>query len=258
MTPFEAWISFFTIVRKDLVRIFRIWPQTFLPPVITSALYFLIFGSVLGSRIGSFGGVAFVGFVVPGLIMLAVITNSFSNVAFVMFSSKFFGRNIDELLVSPTPPSIIVAGFVASGVVRGVLVGILVFLVSLPFAGLNIHNVGVTLLFVVLTSLALSLAGLINGVHAKSIDGINIIPTFVLTPLVYLGGVFFSVEVLPEFWRPFALANPVFYVVDGFRYGLLGIADTPLWVTSGVLLGGTAALALIAWYEIRAGLGLRQ
>jgi ABC-2 type transport system permease protein len=258
MTPFEVWISFYTIIRKDLIRIFRIWPQTFLPAVVTSALYFLIFGAVLGSRIGSFQGVPFVAFVVPGLIMMQVITNSFANVAFVMFSSRFFARSIDELLVSPTPPWVIVAGFVASGVVRGVLVGILVFLVSLPFAGLTVHNVFVIILFLILTSMALSLGGLLNGIHAKSIDGINIIPTFVLTPLIYLGGVFFSVEVLPEFWRPFALANPLFYVVDGFRYGFLGIADTPLWVSLGVLVAGSALLAFFAWHEIRAGLRLRQ
>ncbi len=258
MTPFEAWISFYTIVRKDMVRIIRIWPQTFLPSAVTSTLYFLIFGTLLGRRIGPFGDVPFVSFVIPGLIMLAVLTNAFSNVAFVMFSSKFFGRNIDELLVSPTPPSVIVAGFIASGIVRGILVGVLVFIVSLFFADIAIHNLGVVVLFLVLASLALSLGGLLNGIHAKSIDGINIIPTFVLTPLVYLGGVFYSVELLPDFWQPVALANPVFYVVDGFRYGFLGVADAPLWVSAAVLLVGAAAMAVAAWYEIRKGLGLKQ
>jgi ABC-2 type transport system permease protein len=258
MTPFEVWVSFYTIIRKDLIRIFRIWPQTFLPAVITSMLYFLIFGTVLGERIGEFQGVTFVSFVVPGLIMMQVITNSFANVAFVMFSSRFFARSIDELLVSPTPPWVIVAGFVASGVVRGFLVGFLVFLVSLPFAGLTVHNIAVIVLFLILTSTALSLAGLLNGIHAKSIDGINIIPTFVLTPLIYLGGVFFSVEVLPEFWQPFALANPLFYVVDGFRYGFLGVADTPLWVSSAILVTATGILAVLAWWEIRVGLRLKQ
>jgi ABC-2 type transport system permease protein len=258
MTPIEAWVSFYTIVRKDIVRILRIWPQTFLPAVVTSVLYFLIFGTVLGSRIGEFQGVDFVAFVVPGLIMLAVVTNAFSNVAFVMFSSKFFARNIDEILVSPTPPSIIVAGFVASGVVRGIGVGILVFLTSIPFAGFAIHNLPVVLVFLILTSLALSLGGLINGIHAQSIDGINIIPTFVLTPLVYLGGIFYSVEVLPPFWQGVTHANPIFYIVDGFRYGFLGISDTPLLLSSGVLLAVCAVLGLIAWYEIRSGLRLKQ
>ena len=258
MTPYEAFISFYTMVRKDVVRILRIWPQTFLPSVITSVLYFLIFGTVLGSRIGFFNGVAFIEFVIPGLIMLAVVTNSFSNVAFVVFASKFFARNIDELLVSPTPPWVIVAGFIASGVVRGVLVGLLVLLVSIPFAGLHVENIFVVGLFLLLTSAALSLGGLLNGIHAKSIDGINIIPTFVLTPLIYLGGVFYSVDALPEFWQPIAHANPLFYIVDGFRYGMLGIADNPLLVSAGVLLAMTGILALFAWYEIRVGLRLKQ
>ncbi len=258
MTPFEALISFYTIVRKDIVRIMRIWPQTFLPSIVTSTLYFLIFGTVLGNRIGSFGDVPFIQFVIPGLIMLAVVTNSFSNVAAVVFSSKFFARNIDELLVSPTPPWVIVAGFIASGIVRGVLVGLLVFAVSVAFAGFHVDNVLIVLLFLFLTSAALSLGGLLNGLHAQSIDGINIIPTFVLTPLVYLGGVFYSVEALPQFWQPITLANPLFYIVDGFRYGMLGIADTSLWASLGVLVGLTVVLALFAWYEIRVGLHLKQ
>ena len=258
MTPYEVFISCYTMVRKDVVRIIRTWPQTFLPSVITSALYFLIFGTVLGSRIGSFGDVPFVDFVIPGLIMLAVVTNSFSNVAFVVFASKFFARNIDELLVSPTPPWAIVGGFVASGIVRGVVVGLLVLAVSIPFSGLHVENIFVMILFLLLTSAALSLGGLLNGIHAQSIDGINIIPTFVLTPLIYLGGVFYSIEVLPEFWQPISLANPLFYIVDGFRYGMLGIADTSLWVSIGVLLAVTGVLALFAWYEIRVGLRLKQ
>lgn len=258
MTPYEAFVSFYTIVRKDMVRILRIWPQTFLPSIVTSVLYFLIFGTVLGSRIGSFGEIPFIEFVIPGLIMLAVVTNSFSNVAFVVFASKFFARNIDELLVSPTPPWVIVAGFIAAGVVRGVIVGLLVLGVSIPFAGLHIDNFLIVILFLFLTSTALALGGLLNGVHAQSIDGINIIPTFVLTPLVYLGGVFYSVEVLPEFWQPITLANPLFYIVDGFRNGMLGIADTSIWVSVGVLLTLTTVLALFAWYEIRAGLRLKR
>ena len=258
MTPIEAFISFYTIVRKDVVRILRIWPQTFLPSVITSGLYFLIFGTILGDRIGSFGGVPFIEFVIPGLIMLAVVTNSFSNVAFVVFASKFFARNIDELLVSPTPPWVIVAGFIAGGVVRGVFVGLLVLGVSIPFAGLHIDNFFIVILFLLLTSTALALGGLLNGIHAQSIDGINIIPTFVLTPLIYLGGVFYSIEILPEFWQPIALANPLFYIVDGFRYGMLGIADTSLWVSIGVLLALAGTLAFFAWNEIRVGLHLKQ
>lgn len=258
MTPYEVSVAFYTIVRKDMVRILRIWPQTFLPSIITSTLYFLIFGTVLGSRIGSFDGVDFVDFVIPGLIMLAVVTNSFSNVAFVVFASKFFARNIDELLVSPTPPWVIVAGYISSGVVRGTLVGLLVLLVSIPFAGLHIENPFVMIVFLLLTSAALALGGLLNGIHAQSIDGINIIPTFVLTPLIYLGGVFYSIEILPEFWQPVALANPLFYIVDGFRYGMLGVVDTSVWTSLAVLVVLAGTLALFAWYEIKAGLRLKQ
>lgn len=258
MTPAEAFVSFYTIVRKDIVRILRIWPQTFLPSVVTSVLYFLVFGTVLGSRIGTFNGVDFIDFVVPGLIMLAVVTNSFSNVATVVFSSRFFARNIEELLVSPTPPWVIVVGFIASGVVRGTLVGLLVLCVSIPFAGLHIDNVFVVVAFLFLTSAALALGGLLNGIHAESIDGINIIPTFVLTPLIYLGGVFYSVEVLPQFWQPVTLANPLFYIVDGFRFGMLGVSDTSIWVSLAVLLGLIALLGYFAWREIRVGLHLKQ
>jgi len=258
VTPYEVLISYYTLVRKDIVRIVRIWPQTLLPSMITSTLYFLIFGTVLGSRIGQFGDVDFIDFVVPGLIMLAVVTNSFSNVAFVVFSSKFFSRSIDEILVSPTPPWVIVAGYISGGIVRGTLVGFLVLAVSIPFAGFHVDNFLIVILFLLLTSAALSLGGLLNGIHAQSIDGINIIPTFVLTPLIYLGGVFYSIEILPEFWQPISLANPLFYIVDGFRYGMLGIVDTSLWTSLAVLGGLAAALAVWAWYEIRAGLRLKQ
>ncbi|MCW5698043.1 MAG: ABC transporter permease [Bauldia sp.] len=258
MNPAEIAVSYYTILRKDMVRILRIWPQTFLPSVVTSALYFLIFGAFLGSRIGAFGDIPYVSFVVPGLIMLAVVTNSFANVATVMFSAKFFSRNIDEILVSPTPPWVIVAGFVSSGVVRGVLVGILVYLTSLFFAAVSFHNVLVVIVFLILTSVALSLGGLVNGIYAKSFDGISIIPTFVLAPLVYLGGVFYSVEVLPEFWRGLTHVNPLFYIIDGFRYGFLGSSDVSPWLSFAVLLGLVAVLGAFAIHLIRTGLGLRQ
>lgn len=258
MNPAEIWVSFYTIIRKDVVRIMRIWPQTFLPSAITSVLYFLVFGAFLGDRIGSFGEVPFILFVVPGLIMLQVVTNAFSNVATVMFASKFFARNIDELLVSPTPPWVIVAGFVASGVVRGVLVGLLVLLVSLIFADLEFHNVAVVIAFLFVTSVALSLGGLINGVYAQSFDAITIVPTFVLAPLIYLGGVFYSVEVLPDFWQALTRFNPLFYVIDGFRYGFLGQSDVPLWMSGLVLVALTGALAAFALHLVRTGLGLKQ
>ncbi len=188
------------MMRKDVVRIFRIWVQTFLPSVITSCLYFLIFGTVLGSRIGTMQGVPYMQFVVPGLVMMAIVTNAYSNTSFSFFQSKFFARSIDELLVSPMPPWLIIAGFVSGGVIRGVLIGMIVLLVGVLFTGLSlsISNLFVILFFAVLTSALFSLAGLVNGVYAKSIDAINIVPTFVLTPLTYLGGIFYSVNTLAQ------------------------------------------------------------
>ncbi len=260
MNSFGLWIAFYTMIRKDIVRIFRIWVQTFLPSIITSVLYFLIFGTVLGSKIGSMQGVSYMTFVVPGLVMLAIVTTSYANTSFAFFSSKFFARSIDEILVSPTPPWLIIAGFVGGGIVRGILVGTLVLLVSIFFTGLHLatHNVLIILGYGILTALIFSLAGLVNGVYAKSIDGINIVPTFVLTPLVYLGGVFYSVHVLPGWWQAITYANPLFYLVNGFRYGFLGITDISLYLSTGILLVAVAILVGINWYLIRKGLGLKQ
>ncbi len=260
MTPYQKWIAFYTMLRKDVVRMFRIWVQTFLPSVITSSLYFLVFGTVLGSRIGDMQGVDYMQFVVPGLVMLAIVTTSYANTSFTFFSSKFFMRSIDELLVSPMPPWLMIAGFVSGGIVRGVLVGALVLLVSLFFTGLtiSIHSGLIILGFALLTSLVFALAGLVNGIYAKSIDGINIVPTFVLTPLVYLGGVFYSVHALPEWWQWITYSNPLFYLINGFRYGFLGITDVSLTVSVGILFAMVAALIALNWYFIRTGLGLKQ
>jgi ABC-2 type transport system permease protein len=260
MGAFGYWIAFYTMVRKDIVRMFRIWVQTFLPSIITSVLYFLIFGTVLGSKIGTMQGVPYMTFVVPGLVMLAIVTTSYANTSFLFFASKFFARSIDEVLVSPTPPWLIIAGFIGGGIFRGVLVGLLVLLVSLFFTGLHlaVHNILVILSFAILTALIFSLAGLVNGVYAKSIDGINIVPTFVLTPLVYLGGVFYSVHVLPGWWQAITYADPLFYLVNGFRYGFLGITDISLLLSVSILLGMVLVLVAVNWYLIRKGLGLKQ
>jgi ABC-2 type transport system permease protein len=260
MTPAQLWSSFYTIVRKDTVRMSRIWGQTFLPSVITSVLYFLVFGSILGSQIGEIEGVSYMTFVVPGLVMLAIVTNAYANTSFVFFVSKFFGRSIDEILVSPTPPWLLIAGYAAGGIVRGVIVGVLVLVVSVFFTGLDlsIHSTLIILAFAILTALIFSLAGLVNGIYAKSMDGISIVPTFVLTPLVYLGGVFYSIQSLPEWWQTITYANPLFYIINGFRYGFLGITDVSLAISTGVLLGMTAILVAINWYLIRTGLGLKQ
>lgn len=199
-------------------------------------------------------------FVVPGLVMLAIVTTSYANTSFTFFSSKFFARSIDEILASPTPPWIMIAGFVGGGVVRGVLVGALVLLVSLFFTGLSlsVHSAFIILGFAVLTSLVFALAGLVNGIYAKSIDGINIVPTFVLTPLVYLGGVFYSIESLPGWWQAITYANPIFYLINGFRYGFLGITDVPITASVGILLVMAGVLIALNWYFIRTGLGLKQ
>lgn len=248
------------MLRKDVIRIFRIWVQTFLPSVVTSVLYFAVFGTILGSRIGQMQGVDYMQFVVPGLVMLAIVTSSYANSSFTFFQSKFFARSIDELLVSPMPPWLIIAGFVAGGVIRGVLVGTIVMLVSLFFTGLHItfHSGLIVLMFAILTALVFALAGLVNGVYAKTIDGINLVPTFVLTPLVYLGGIFYSVHTLPLWWQTLTYANPLFYLINGFRYGFLGMSDINLVVSVSMLCGMIVALLLINMYLIRKGLGLKQ
>lgn len=258
MSNYQKWTSFYTMLRKDVVRMMRIWTQTFLPSVITSVLYFLIFGSVLGDRIGGFGDHSYVQFVIPGLVMLAVVTNAFSNVAFTFFTSKFFSRNIDEILVSPTPPWVFIAGFISGGVVRGVIIGFLVLIVSLIFATPALAHPLVVLAFLFLSSILFALGGLVNGIYAKNFDGIQIVPTFVLTPLVYLGGVFYSVHMLPAWWQTLTFLNPIFYLINGFRYGFLGIADVSLWISFAVLFTMISILVALNWYLIRKGLGLKQ
>lgn len=251
-------VSFYTILRKGVVRIIRIWPQTLLPSIVTSVLYFAVFGNILGSRIGSLNGVPYILFVVPGLVMLAVITNSYMDVATTFFVSKFFSRNIDEILVSPTPPSVIIAGFIASGVIRGILVGTLVMIVSLLFALPSIAHPFIVFLFLFLSSLVFALGGLINGIYAKTFDGISIVPTFVLTPLVYLGGVFYSINSLPPLWQTISLFNPIFYLINGFRYGFLGTSDVSLLTCFLVLFILMLALLGINIYFLKKGLGLKQ
>ena len=258
MDTYGTWISFYTILRKDVVRILRIWPQTYLPSVVTSVLYFVVFGTVLGGRIGDFEGVPYIAFVVPGLVMLSVVTNAFSNVATTFFQSKFFMRSVDEILVSPTPPWVMIGGYVAGGVFRGVTVGMVVLITSLFFVLPAVPHPLVVLLFLLLSSILFSLLGLVNGIYAKSFDGITIIPTFVLTPLVYLGGVFYSVHSLPGVWQTVTHLNPIFYLINGFRFGLLGITDVSIAVCVGVLFICSAILVAFAWYLIKTGMGLKQ
>lgn len=251
-------MGYYTMVRKEFVRIVRIWSQTLLPPVITTSLYFAIFGTFIGSQVAAINGHSYIQFIVPGLVMLSVVTNSYTNVATTFFQGKFFSRNIDEILVSPTPAWVLIAGYVGGGMVRGGIVGILVLLVSVLFAVPTISHLSVVFLFLVLASMIFALGGLVNGIYAKSFDGITIVPTFVLTPLVYLGGVFYSVNALSPVFRSFTLVNPIFYIVNGFRWGFLGISDVSVTLCVGVLVALAVALIATAWYMIRIGLGLKQ
>ncbi|MGI9275055.1 MAG: ABC transporter permease [Endozoicomonas sp.] len=236
----------------------RIWPQTLLPPAITMALYFVIFGAVIGSRIGEMGGFDYMTFVVPGLVMMSVITNSFSNVASSFFSNKF-QKSIEELLVSPVPDWIILAGYVMGGVVRGLYVGILVMLLGAFFVELQIYSLAITLMAVIMTAMLFALGGFINAVFARKFDDVAIIPTFVLTPLTYLGGVFYSISVLPEPWRQLSMLNPILYQVNAFRYGILGV-DGGIDVYQAFAVMALAIALLSAWalYLLKSGKGLRS
>jgi len=250
-------ISFVSIVRKEVVRIFRIWVQTLVPPVITITLYFIIFGSFIGSRMDPIGGYSYMAFIAPGLIMMAIISNSYINTVSSFFSTKF-QRNVEELLVSPTPNWVIVLGYVAGGMARGLTVGLLVMIVSLLFVRLPVFNMGWIVIFGVLTSFVFAQAGMINGILAKKFDDISIVPTFVITPLTYLGGVFYAIDLLPPFWQLVSKINPIIYMVDGFRYGFLGTADIGAPTGLFILMLFGIALFLCNLYLLQRGTGLRS
>ena len=256
MSAYEQWIAFLTIMRKEVRRYLRIWTQTLLPSAITMSLYFLIFGTLIGKRIGTMGGVSYMEFVVPGLIMMAIITNSYANVVGSFFGAKF-NNSIEELLVSPTPNYVIVLGYAAGGVSRGILVSIIVTSVALFFTKLDIHSWFVVVSVVGLTSIAFSLCGLINAVFANTFDDVNIVPTFVLTPLTYLGGVFYSLDLLPDFWAGISQINPLVYVVNAFRFGVLGVSDVDITVSFTMLIGLTLISFTYAMHLLRAGSSLR-
>lgn len=251
------WINFMTILRKEVSRIFRIWTQTILPPVITQSLYFIIFGGFVGSQIPAINGISYMAFIVPGLVMMSVITSSFQNVVGSFFGAKF-QRNIDELLVSPTPNWVIIAGYVGGGVFRGILVGLIVFLVSAFFTQPVIYNFGIVLLFIVLTAIMFSIGGLINAIFARKFDDVQIIPTFVLTPLTYLGGVFYSIHRLPEFWQIVSRFNPILYMVDGFRYGFFGFSDIPIIWSASLLIVLTILMIVWANWLLYRGTGMKN
>lgn len=251
------WVAFYTILSKEIRRFTRIWAQTLLPPAITMTLYFVIFGNLIGSRIGDMGGFDYMQFIVPGLIMMSVIQNSYGNVVSSFFSTKF-QRSIEEMLVSPMSSMTILLGYIAGGVARGILVGIIVTLLSLFFTRLHIENVLVTMLVVVMTAILFSIGGFINAIFANKFDDVAIIPTFILTPLTYLGGVFYSIELLPDFWRTVSLLNPIVYMVNAFRYGLLGVSDVDVVGSLVAIAGFTAVMFFFALWLLQRGTGIRQ
>ncbi len=256
MTLTKQFIALRTIFVKEVRRFARIWIQTILPSVITVVLYFVIMGQLIGSQISSVNGYPYIEFIAPGLIMMSIITNSYANVVSSFYSSKF-QHHIEEMLVSPMPNYIIILGFMLGGIARGITVGITVTLTTLFFTRLQIHSIVVVLFTLVLTAALFSVAGLINGIFAKSFDDISIIPTFVLTPLTYLGGVFFGIDMLPNFWQQVSLANPILYMVNSFRLGVLGISDVGLTTSMSVIIGFLAILFLTCLYLLNKGIGIR-
>jgi len=253
----KNYVAFRTIVDKDIKRILRIWVQTLLPSAITMTLYFIIFGQFIGSQVRNIEGFSYMEFIVPGIVMMAIITNSFMNVVSSFFFIKF-QRSIEEILVSPTPNWVILTGYITGGVFRGLLVGIIVLIISLFFTSLQIHSLIIIIVFILLTAIVFSLGGFLNALYAKKIDQINIIPVFVLTPLTYLGGVFYSIKVLPEFWQGLSLLNPILYMVNGFRFGFLGISDINVWIGFWMLILLTVVLFYVNLHLLKKGIGIKQ
>lgn len=249
--------ALYTIVRREITRILRIWPQTLVPPAITMTLYFLIFGGLIGARVGDMGGFDYMAFIVPGLVMMSVIQNSYGNISSSFFGAKF-GRHIEELMVSPMPNWVILTGYVTGAVLRGLMVGAIVMGIAMFFTPVRIPHPLVTLGALILGATIFSLAGFVNAVYAKKFDDITIIPTFVLTPLTYLGGVFYSVSLLPDWAEAATRFNPVFYMVNAFRYGLLGVSDVPVWQAFALMAVFVIALTAFALHLLRRGTGMRS
>ena len=250
-------IAFFTIVRKEIRRFLRIWVQTITPPAINSLLYLLIFGGLIGSRISEMGGVSYLSFIMPGIIMMGIIMNSYANVSSSFFSAKF-QRSIEEMLVSPVSNITILLGFIAGGVCRGLIVGLLVAIVSLSFTKVMPVHMSITIIIAVMTAVLFSLGGMINATFAKSFDEISIIPNFVLTPLTYLGGIFYSIQMLPDFWQLVSKFNPILYMINGFRFGILGISDISIGSTFVVLSLFILVFSVIALYLLDRGIGIKS
>lgn len=253
---YQTYIAFYTILIKETRRFIRIWIQTVLPAMITTGLYFVIFGNLIGSRIGDMQGVRYIDYIVPGLVLMAIITNSYANVVSSFYSSKF-QRNIEEMLVSPIPNYVILLGYICGGVARGLVVGVGVTAVAAFFAGMHLHSLTVIITFAILTAILFSLGGFINAVYAKSFDDISIVPTFVLTPLTYLGGIFYTIHLLPEFWQKVSLANPILYMVNAFRFGFLGLSDINIWYSYVIVIVFIAAMFAFSLYLLNKGHGIR-
>ena len=246
-----------TIIRKEIVRILRIWVQTIVPPAITMTLYFIIFGNLIGRRIGTMDGFDYMQYIAPGLIMMSVITNSYGNVVSSFFAAKF-ARHVEEMLVAPMSYATIIIGHVAGGVLRGLLVGLLVTIIALFFTRLTVAHPLIMISVVLMSSIVFSLAGFINAVFARKFDDISIVPTFVLTPLTYLGGVFYSISMLPEFWQNVSKANPILYMVNAFRYGILGTSDISIGHAYSILIVFVVALFTGCMFLMQRGIGIRE
>lgn len=252
----ECFTALWVLVYKEIRRFMRIWIQTLVPPMITMTLYFVIFGSLIGSRVGSMGGFDYMQYITPGLVMMSVITNAYSNVASSFFGAKF-QKSIEEMLVSPMPSWVVVLGFVLGGVARGLLVGTLVMIVSLLFTDIQVQSISLTVMVFLGTAILFALGGFLNAVFSTKFDDISIVPTFILTPLTYLGGVFYSLDLLPDFWQAISLLNPVVYIISAFRIGMIGAGDVPVWVSGIMVSFFIAVLFTICVYCMEKGKGMR-
>ena len=257
MTTERFYIAYRTIVTKEITRFLRIWTQTILPAAISMALYFVIFGNLIGPRIGVMGGFSYMEFIAPGIIMMSIINNAYSNVSSSFFGARF-QRHIEEILIAPVPNWIILAGYITGGVTRGLIVGLIVTVIALFFTGMpSVYNPFIVVAIVILTSVLFSLGGFLNGIFAQNFDDISIIPTFVLTPLIYLGGVFYSIDLLPDIWQSISLANPILYMVNAFRYGILGVSDINIHVAFFIIVLFIIALSFLSLYLLQRGTGIK-
>ena len=253
MSSDRLFIAYRTIVTKEITRFMRIWSQTILPAAISMALYFVIFGNLIGPRVGIMGGFSYMEFIAPGIIMMSIINNAYSNVSSSFFGARF-QRHIEEMLIAPIPNWIILAGYISGGVLRGLIVGVIVTVIALFFTGLpSLYNPFIVFTIVILTSVLFSLGGFLNGMFANNFDDISIIPTFVLTPLIYLGGVFYSIDLLPNVWQTISLGNPILYMVNAFRYGILGVSDISIHVAFTIIILFIIILSSLSLYLLNRG-----